>query len=147
MRHKEHFRKTRELSETYRKHKTKWVVLPVKRVDLSSGVGNVLLYGIIKKYWAQGGKLSFLIFFPVAFTKRFCLLPSMPLTKGFPTSKRNTLLLHPRSQTPLNFPWKRSSADPRRVSEPGVRAASPPAFGPLSIGTWEHRCPAPKDTK
>lgn len=149
MRHEEHFWKSRELSETYRKHKTKWVVLPVKRVDLSSGVGNVLLYGVIKKYWAHGGKLSFFTFsrFPITFTEMFCLLPSMPLTKGFPTPKRNALLLPPSSQTALNLPWKRSSTDPRRASEPGIGAASPPALGPLSTGTREHHCPTPNTTR
>lgn len=56
----------------------RWFV-SVRQNELGDLV-NVLLYGVIKKYWALGGKLSFFMFslFPTAFTKRFCLLPTMP---------------------------------------------------------------------
>lgn len=45
----------------------------------------------------------------------FSLLPLLPLTKGFSIPKRNALLLHPSSQTALNFPWERSITDTRRA--------------------------------
>jgi len=53
----------------------------------------------------------------------------------------------PQQPNGLHLPLERGSTDPRRASEPGVRAAAPPALRPLSIGTCEDRCPTPLDTK
>lgn len=124
----EHFWKTRELSETHCKHKTNTSCATC--VDLPSGAGNVLLY-CVKKYWAHVGKLPLFMFslFPTAFTKRFHLLPSMPLTRSFPTprEKRSS----PASQQP-NSPKQHPLEKEQRRPQESIRAASSPTWARVS---------------
>lgn len=106
-------RKTRELSETYHKPKTKRLGLLVQCVALPHGVRSVLLYGVTKKYWARGGKL---FFSPVTSTNRFCLLLSVPLTEGCPTPTTNAASPAPQQPKDLKLPLEKGQRRPQESS-------------------------------